>query len=70
MKKFSNTKNFTKQNIGKIPEDKAIIYKIKNNAGKNLYTGIAGRGRPQDRLIEHKDIKNEKIPGGTKFQYM
>ena len=69
MPKFSRTKKFTKTNINKMPENKAIIYKIKNPAGKNLYTGIAGRGRGQDRLEEHKDLKREKIPGGTRFQF-
>jgi len=69
MPKFSNAKKFTNANIKKVPEDKAIIYKFKNTAGKNLYTGIAGRGRGQDRLFEHKELKKEKIPGATKFQF-
>ena len=69
MAKFSRTQKFTKENIAKVPENKAIIYKIKSKEGENLYTGIAGRGRGQDRLIEHKDIKKDKIPEGTRFQY-
>ena len=69
MTKFSRTQKFTKGNIAKVPQDKAIIYKIKNREGENLYTGIAGRGRSQERLVEHKDIKKEKIPEGTRFQY-
>ena len=68
MVKFKNTQKFTKANINKIPNNKAIIYKIKNAKGDNIYTGIAGRGRGQDRLTEHKDIVKEKIPGGSKFQ--
>ena len=68
MTKFSRTQKFTKANIANIPQDKAIIYKIKDSSGKNLYTGIAGRGRSQDRLIEHKDVKKEVIPGGTRIQ--
>ena len=70
MPKFKNTQKFTKTNINKMPENKAIIYKIKNSKGENLYTGIAGRGRSQERLLEHKEIKKEKIPEGTKFQYV
>lgn len=70
MTKFSRTQSFTKQNIAKVSQDKATIYKIKNSDGKNLYTGIAGRGRPQERLVEHKEIQTEKITGGTKFQYV
>lgn len=69
MPKFSRTQKFTKANIAKVPEDKAIVYKIRNLGGENLYTGIAGRGRSQERLMEHKDIKKEKIPEGTRFQY-
>ena len=69
MTKFSRMQKFTKGNIAKVPQDKAIIYKIKNREGENLYTGIAGRGRSQERLVEHKDIKKEKIPEGTRFQY-
>lgn len=69
MPKFSRTQKFTKTNIEKVPESKAIVYKIKNPAGTNLYTGIAGRGCGQDRLEEHKDLKREKIPGGTRFQF-
>ncbi len=64
MPKFSRTQKFTKANIANVPQDKAIIYKIKNKDGENLYTGIAGRGRSQDRLIEHKDIKKELEPTG------
>lgn len=70
MVKFNRTQKFTKINIEKVPEDKAIVYKIKNSAGKNLYTGIAGRNRAQDRLWEHKKLKIEKISGGTRFQFV
>ncbi len=69
MAKFSRTQKFTKENIAKVPENKAIVYKIKSREGENLYTGIAGRGRSQERLIEHKEVKKEKIPDGTRFQY-
>lgn len=69
MSKFNRTQKFTKGNIANVPQDKAIIYKIKNRDGENLYTGIAGRGRSQERLLEHKEIKKEKIPEGTRFQY-
>ncbi len=69
MPKFSRTQKFTKANVENVPENKAVVYKLKNAAGKNLYTGIAGRGRGQDRLIEHKNLKRETIPGATRFQY-
>ena len=69
MTKFSRTQKFTKANIANVPQNKAIIYKIKSRQGENLYTGIAGRGRSQDRLLEHKDLKKEQIPEGMRFQY-
>ena len=69
MVKFNKTQKFIKSNIKKVPENKAIVYKIKDVRGKNLYTGIAGRGRGQDRLLEHKELKREIIPSGTRFQF-
>ncbi len=68
MMSFGHSKSFTKSNIQNVPDNKAAVYKIKNDSGKNLYTGIAGRGRVQERLLEHKELKREFIPGGTKFQ--
>ena len=68
MPKFSRPQKFTKANIEKVAENKAIVYKLKNTAGDNLYTGIAGRGRGQDRLLEHKELKREAVPGATRFQ--
>lgn len=69
MTKFNRTQKFTKENVENVPKDKAIVYKIKNVGGENLYTGIAGRGRVQDRLMEHKTLKRELIPNGTRFQF-
>ena len=69
MPKFSRLQKFIKSNIEDVPTNKAVVYKIKNAAGENLYTGIAGRGRGQERLLEHKQFKKDLIPGGTKFQY-
>lgn len=68
MPKFNRTQKFTKENIEKIPEGKTTIYKLKNSDWKTLYIGIAGRGRGQERLLEHKELKKEKIPGASKFQ--
>ena len=68
MARFSKTQKFTKRNIENVPGNKAIIYKIKNSKGQNLYTGIAGRYRGEERLMEHRNLKSEKIPGGTRFQ--
>jgi len=68
MVKFNSTQKFTKTNIKKLPTNKAIIYKIKDSKGKNIYTGIAGRGESQNRLLAHKEFKKDKIPGASTFQ--
>ena len=68
MAKFNKPKKFTKENIKVTPKNKSIIYKIKNKDNQNIYTGIAGRGRVVQRLLEHKELKKEKILGANKFQ--
>ena len=49
---------FNKTGIEQLPNDKPVIYKIES-AGGNNYTGIAKRGRVQERLLEHLT----EIPG-------
>ena len=61
-------KKFNKTNINNIPEGKPIVYRLLNNSNQELYTGIAKRNRPQDRLLEHLNIKKEKISGATKIK--
>ena len=68
MLKFTNAKKFNKSNIKNIPENKPIVYRLLNNSNKELYTGIAKRNRPQDRLLEHLNIRKEKISGATKIK--
>lgn len=69
MVKFKRIRKFTKANIENVPTNKAIVYEIKSTNGANLYTGIAGRCRGQERLLEHKELKKDFIPGGTRFQF-
>lgn len=57
----SKTVKFTKSGIEKLPNDRPVVYKIQTDGGKNNYTGIAKRGRVQDRLLEH--IDDGDIPG-------
>ncbi len=56
-KRFSYKSSFTKTNISKAPKDKPAVYKLKDSKGKNIYIGVAKRGRIDDRLKEH-------LPGG------
>ena len=35
MMSFGHSKSFTKSNIKDVPDNKAVVYKIKNDSGKN-----------------------------------
>jgi hypothetical protein len=54
------TVDFNENGIGKLPKDKPVIYKILTVGGRNNYTGVAQRGRVQERLREH-------LPGGKNY---
>ena len=47
------TTSFNKTGIGKLPNDKPVLYKIQTPSGNTNYAGIAKKGRVQDRLSEH-----------------
>lgn len=44
---------FNKTGIENLPNNKPVVYKIITEGGRNNYTGIAQRGRVQERLVEH-----------------
>ena len=52
---------FNKTGIENLPNNKPVVYKIITEGGRNNYTGVAQRGRIQDRLKEHIG----SIPGVT-----
>jgi hypothetical protein len=54
---------FNRSGIGKLPEDKPVLYKILTDGGKNNYTGVAKRGRVQERLEEHLPGGKDAVPG-------
>ena len=54
---------FNKTGIENLPNNKPVVYKIITKGDRNNYTGIAQRGRVQDRIKEHLG----NIPG-TKIQ--
>ncbi len=54
---------FNKTGIENLLNNKPVVYKIMTEGGKNNYTGIAQRGRVQERIKEHLG----NIPG-TKIQ--
>ena len=53
--------DYSKSGIGKLPDNKPVVYKIETDGGKNNYTGIAKRGRVQERLQEHLN----DVPGSS-----
>ena len=52
-----------KTNIGKLPNDKPVMYKIKTEGGNVNYVGVAQRGRVQERLEEHLPGRKDYVPG-------
>ena len=56
---------FNKTGIEKLPNNKPVVYKIITEGGRNNYTGIAQRGRVQERLKEHLG----NIPGFQVWKY-
>ena len=58
---------FNQTGVSKLPADKPVVYKILTESGGNNYTGIAKRGRVQERLIEHLPGGKDYVPG-TKVQ--
>ena len=55
--------NNNKTNIGRLPNDKPVVYKIKTDGGKVNYVGVAQRARVQDRLKEHLLGGKDYVPG-------
>jgi predicted GIY-YIG superfamily endonuclease len=60
--------SFDKSGIEGLAKDKPVVYKIENTQGKNLYTGIAKRGRVEERLKEHLPGGPDPVRGGTKVR--
>jgi hypothetical protein len=59
------TVDFNKSGVGKLPNDKPVLYKIQSDGGKTNYAGIAKRGRVQERLAEHLPGAKDYVPGVT-----
>ncbi|MBM4467912.1 MAG: hypothetical protein FJ014_20580 [Chloroflexi bacterium] len=54
--------------INSLPNDKPVVYKILNNKGENVYTGVAGQGNVHDRLEDHLPGHKDAVPGAAKVQ--
>jgi hypothetical protein len=57
----TKTVRYNKSGTSKLPDNKPVIYKILTDSDKNNYTGIAKKGRVQERINEH--LKDNIIPG-------
>lgn len=60
--------SFDNTGIEGLAKDKPVVYTIEDNKGKNLYTGVAKRGRVEDRLKEHLPGAADPIRGGAKVR--
>jgi hypothetical protein len=49
--------------INELPDNKPVVYRILTKEGKNNYTGVAQRGRVQERLQEHLPGGKDSVPG-------
>lgn len=57
--------SFSKTGIEALAQDKPVVYKIRNRAGTNTYTGSAKKGRVAERLGEHLPGRQDHIPGAA-----
>jgi excinuclease UvrABC nuclease subunit len=53
------TVKFSIEKISDLPNNRPVVYKILTENGSNNYSGIAKKGRVQDRIREHLG----EIPG-------
>lgn len=60
--------NFDKGGIEDLAKDKPVVYQIEDAKGSNIYTGVAKRGRVEERLKEHLPGGKDPIRGGTKVR--
>lgn len=62
------TVGLNREGIDKLPNDKPVVYKILDNRGNNIYTGVAGKGNLPSRLKDHLPGHRGAIPGAKKVQ--
>ena len=60
--------SFNKDGIEGLAKDKPVVYDIQDKSGKTLYTGVAKRGRVEDRLKEHLPGGPDPVRGGSKVK--
>ena len=60
--------SFDEKGIESLAKDKPIVYDIQNKQGGTIYTGIAKRGRVEQRLKEHLPGGSDPISGGARVK--
>jgi len=60
--------SFDQQGIEGLAKNKPVVYDIQDKKGETLYTGIAKRGRVEQRLKEHLPGGPDPVRGGTKVK--
>ena len=60
--------SFDEKGIEGLARDKPVVYNIEDKNGNTLYTGVAKRGRVEDRLKEHLSGGPDPIRGGAKVK--
>ncbi len=59
---------FDNKGIEGLAKDKPVVYTIEDRKGKNLYTGVAKKGRVEARLKEHLPGAVDAVRGGAKVK--
>jgi len=59
---------FDKDGIEGLAKNKPVVYRIEDAKGNNIYTGVAKRGRVEDRLKEHLPGEKDQVRGGAKVR--
>jgi hypothetical protein len=60
--------DFNSDAIGKLAQDKPVVYKLLDGKGNNVYTGSSKKGQVLDRISDHLPGGSDPIPGVKKVQ--
>ncbi len=64
----TRTTNMDSDSIDALPNDRPVLYRILNQRGENVYTGVARRGNVRDRLKAHLPGGDDPVPGAVKVR--
>ena len=60
--------SFDEKGIEGLAKNKPVVYKIEDDKGNNLYTGVAKKGRVEERIKEHLPGGADPVRGGAKVR--